>query len=801
VWEGKITNCLSNRRIFVWAALSCAAACFCGLFSNWYCLLLLTTLYAVPLLCAIKRTRSLRRVFLVAALCLPLVSFIYGNWRLPRDQNQLRSFVLSSIVLSATVAKKPQRTAGNGWCFPILARHVLFPVDKAISGPSLVLVAVSGQSDINLSQGAVRAGDDVIVRGKLRKLFSRPTDVDLPHGNLIIYDATCSPAGAVNAGSANGDNAGAVDAAQFECLSGALASSVDLCRTSIRNSHIAAIGDSRGGLLTSMVIGGKAASLPHDIVQTFRNIGLSHILAASGFNLTIVIAMTYWLVRLVFPLGPAANYTSFLTMAIYIALAGPSPSLIRAALMCSLLLLGRLWQRRTAVSATLAAALLVTWLFSPSALSDVGLQLSYAATGGIVLGARHFSDWINRSPSLLAEKTAGAVSLALIAQLAVLPIQAFYFCQAGVLFVVSNLLVVPVVTPVTILGFASSLSALAGVIAPISVPLMETVVRAIDSIVNFPLAYMLAVANFLNTIEMARLRLGRPEMWTIPLYYLCLFVFFISLRRRSNRLPALVLVLVGMIVLAYKPRPPDFSLACFDRATILINADRNAVLQARIAPSFGELDPSQVRIDRFLNFNAVRALSRIAADRVPGGNGRALESPSASVVIPPAVSGLIRGCQNIPSWMGTIFTPTLSGRKLFSGVTLCQDHSGGGNVLIVDGARSMIAANLHSDEILSSMHSGATRLLVYRLDSFPKRRSDLSTGELLDGANKLVEATGIQFIVLIQDRNQMDDLRSLFGRSKFRQKQARSPISLVCPEHVQALLIERAQLNRASERK
>jgi ComEC/Rec2-related protein len=802
--EGRITDCLSNRRIFVWAALASTAAAFCGLFSNWYCLVLLSILYAAPMVFAIRRARSFRRVLLSAVLCLPLLSFVYAKWRLPHDQNQLKAFVLEPIVLTGTVVQKPQLTAGDEWRFPVLVRHLLFPVEKPISGG--LIIVVSGQM---AGRANLAPGDSVLVRGRLGKVLGLHKDVG-PHSDLSMGNSTFSPIGPGKAGEPQegGDWRQKPPAlAYFEAvargddlagLTGDIDSGLALCRSGILNSHVTAIGASGGGLLTSMVLGGRAASLPAQTVQTFRNVGLSHILAASGFNLTVVIAMTYWLVRLVYPLGQAANLISFLTMAIYIALAGPSPSLIRAALMCSLLLLGRLWQRRTAVSATLSGALLVTWLFSPLALSDVGLQLSYAATGGIILGARQFSDWINRSPSILAEKITAAVSLALVAQLSVLPIQAFYFCQTGILFVVSNLLVVPVVTPVTILGFVSSLSALAGIVMPMTLPVVATVVRAVDSVVNLPLAYMLTVANFLDTIEAARLRLGRPELWAIPFYYLCLLAFFVSLRRRTNRLPALLLIMVGMTALAYKPRAPDLSLACFDSSTILLNADRNAVLQARRGLPPVDLDPAQAKIERYLNFNAVRNLSKIAPELGPDAKVQVLGWSPASATRTPALISFRQDCQKLQSWMGTILAPTLGAKELFSGVTLCQDKVGGANVLIVDDRRAMSAANFHSQEILPAMQFGATRLLVFRLDPIQSGRPELSMKELLTGANRLVEATGIEFIVLIHSRNQIDDLRSLLGRTRFGRSQTKSPITIACPEHVRALLIDRQQLSRAT---
>ena len=78
----------------------------------------------------------------------------------------------------------------------------------------------------------------------------------------------------------------------------------------------------------------------------------------------------------------------------YVFVAGASQSVMRAAIMCTVLLVINLTKLRAQLLATLASALLITLTADPGALTDVGLQLSYAATVGLILCARPLSELI-----------------------------------------------------------------------------------------------------------------------------------------------------------------------------------------------------------------------------------------------------------------------------------------------------------------------------------------------------------------------------------------------------------------------
>src|SRR5262249_57711114 len=116
----------------------------------------------------------------------------------------------------------------------------------------------------------------------------------------------------------------------------------------------------------------------------FRAAGVFHILAISGFNVGLVATAVLVLLRVVrLPVRIAAGL-ALVMLGAFAAVVGGQASVIRATVMAGLVLVGQLLGRESAAWNSLAAALLVLLVWEPGALGDVGLQLSFAATAGIV---------------------------------------------------------------------------------------------------------------------------------------------------------------------------------------------------------------------------------------------------------------------------------------------------------------------------------------------------------------------------------------------------------------------------------
>src|SRR5439155_833166 len=198
-----------------------------------------------------------------------------------------------------------------------------------------------------------------------------------------------------------------------------------------------------GALLEGLLVG-ERRQLPPTLLADFRTAGVFHILAVSGFNVGLVAGAVLVGLRALRmpPRGAAAGALAMLLG--FAAVVGAQASVLRATIMCSLLLAARLIAREASVWNGLAAALLVLLALAPDALLDPGLQLSFGATAGILhLGPpirRRLQAWGGaRVPRWLTE----SVAVSLGAQLAVTPIMIARWNQLSLIGVVANLVVVP----------------------------------------------------------------------------------------------------------------------------------------------------------------------------------------------------------------------------------------------------------------------------------------------------------------------------------------------------------------------
>jgi len=220
----------------------------------------------------------------------------------------------------------------------------------------------------------------------------------------------------------------------------------------------------------SGILVGRDEDIPDSLKAAFRNTGTSHLVAISGFNITIVagliLALTGWLL-------PKKSWSVGLAIIILIAyavMAGASPSVVRAAIMGALAMIGRaIGRNRTAVNGLGLAAAVMT-AFNPLILRDIGFQLSVAATAGILLIGAPAGGWVvNRFTSdtkpselnSLVANVSDAVIITLGAQIATLPFLLYHFHSYPLISLLVNPFVLPVQPAAMILG---GLAALVGIV-------------------------------------------------------------------------------------------------------------------------------------------------------------------------------------------------------------------------------------------------------------------------------------------------------------------------------------------------
>ena len=201
------------------------------------------------------------------------------------------------------------------------------------------------------------------------------------------------------------------------------------------------------GLLNALLLGEKH-DLSKDLQSKFSNAGVIHILAISGLHIGLI---TWFLNLILYPLKRIIRLRSYLPFAIilflwiYAFFTGLSPSVLRATTMFSLLTYGYYLQRITNPYHTLCVSAIILLVFNPFYLFDVGFQLSYSAVCSILLFRRLFgSIWAPKSKIL--KYCFGIVSVTLSAQIGVLPLTLYYFNYFPVLFLISNIIAIPIVS-------------------------------------------------------------------------------------------------------------------------------------------------------------------------------------------------------------------------------------------------------------------------------------------------------------------------------------------------------------------
>lgn len=257
-----------------------------------------------------------------------------------------------------------------------------------------------------------------------------------------------------------------------------------------------------------LLLGGSVRMDP-DIRRAFRESGTSHILAASGYNITVLAAMMLVLLR---PLLGARHALPpvLLAIVVYAGLAGFSASVVRAALMGAVTV-GGMWLGRPRDSGrALGAAAVVMTLIQPHALFDIGAQLSFVATAGLL--------WlypiVRRTLGRMWRPLADAVGIALTAQVSTLPLSLYYFGGLSIWAVVANVIIAPLV-PVGMM--LSGLTLLAGMLW---YPLGEV----IGWVAGAVLGANVGVAQAVSEMPGSRLQTDRLPLSPVVLYYALLIL-------------------------------------------------------------------------------------------------------------------------------------------------------------------------------------------------------------------------------------------------------------------------------------
>lgn len=272
--------------------------------------------------------------------------------------------------------------------------------------------------------------------------------------------------------------------------------------------------------VVSGLLFGEKTAIPHDVILNFNRSGLSHILAISGFNITIIINLLAVLLKYVPRRG--RFWLTLGVIGFFSLLTGASASVLRAAFMGAIVLFAmQLGRKGSTLNALLIAAAVLVFIEPTILLHNISFQLSFLATLGLVT----FSEEIEEKLAIFPELIRGDLAVTLAAQIFTLPVTAFNFGVFSLISPLANIVVLPFVPLMMLVSFLAFLSYLFLpfltwiFILPTAI-LIRGMLYAADLFANLPLAYI------------------QIDKWSgleVFAYYLLLTIFINVYKRRSKQ--------------------------------------------------------------------------------------------------------------------------------------------------------------------------------------------------------------------------------------------------------------------------
>jgi competence protein ComEC len=280
------------------------------------------------------------------------------------------------------------------------------------------------------------------------------------------------------------------------------------------------------------ILFGVDTGLPKRLQDAFKNTGTAHIIAISGFNIAIIAGVFFNTFNFLLKNERLGATLAVISIFLYAFLVGGDPAVMRAAFMGSVTLFARQVGRRNAGINTLAAVALIMALINPLTLWDVGFQLSFFATLGLILYAEPFSNFTAALIAKLIRQDTSAfinfinenIILTLAAQVMTIPIMMYYFNRISLISFVANPFILPVQPMVMILG------GLAVFISLLIFPLGQWLAWVAWAFAG----YTIRVVEFFDRIPNGVIVLGDVPLWSIASIYITLLAVTLNWSTLQN---------------------------------------------------------------------------------------------------------------------------------------------------------------------------------------------------------------------------------------------------------------------------
>lgn len=320
--------------------------------------------------------------------------------------------------------------------------------------------------------------------------------------------------------------------------------------------------EQQANLLTGILIGDKAG-ISEEVQISFRDSNLSHMLAISGTHVSyVILGFTFVLDKIRIGKKLSKVFT-IIFLIFFTILTGATPSVQRASIMAIYVLLGNLFYKKPNIVISISLSMLILLIQNPYNLLDVGFQLSYAGTIGILYFYKKIK--LKNFKIKIIEKVIEMMIITLSANIVIIPIIMLHYNTISLTFLISNVLASPILGIVIILGLFIVL--ISFVLSPLSLFLSR--------ILSIFLEILIFFANICSNLPFSKIYVITPSIMQITLYY-----YAIISKKRFLKKCIFILLIVSLIF--PKMFPSELKLYFIDvgqgDSTLIITPQHKSIL-------------------------------------------------------------------------------------------------------------------------------------------------------------------------------------------------------------------------------
>ena len=362
---------------------------------------------------------------------------------------------------------------------------------------------------------------------------------------------------------------GTVELEKVKILKSSNGSFIHNIQKYIRDTINGTLTDEEGNLLLAILLGDKD-KLSEDIQESFKTSNLSHMLAVSGAHVSyIILGLTYVLQNSI--IGKKnGKIVCIIFLLAFMAITNFTPSVTRACIMAILTLFSGIIYRKSDVYTNISVAALITLIFNPYSLLDLGFQLSYGGTIGIIIFIKRIQEKKSNSKVINYIKQMALVSI--YANIIIIPIMMYHFNTVSLTFIISNIMASPILGIIVITGFLFIITSIT----------VKPLTRLIAIFIKPILSILIKISQICSKLPFSNILVVTPYMFNVISYYA--IILYCIKSKKNNKCKIIiclliVLILINFIIYIFPQKLRIFFIDVGQGdSTLIITPDKKTVL-------------------------------------------------------------------------------------------------------------------------------------------------------------------------------------------------------------------------------